>query len=113
MAALVFGAIGVVFGDIGTSPLYTMKETLRRSASPGTRPAACPGRDVADLLGPHAHRYPSKYLIVVMRADNQGEGGILALLALLKRVTGGRPGDRVGWSPCSPCSRPPSSTATA
>ena len=91
VAALVFGAIGVVFGDIGTSPLYTMKETFAGPHPLALDRTACPGRAVADLLGGHII-VSVKYVIVIMRADNQGEGGSLALLALLSRATHGRPG---------------------
>jgi KUP system potassium uptake protein len=82
-AALVVGATGVVFGDIGTSPLYSMRETL---ATPGIP------QDVASILGVASLIFWAltlvvsvKYLVFIMRADNHGEGGILALLALLPR----------------------------
>ena len=91
VAALVFGAIGVVFGDIGTSPLYTMKETFA-----GPHPLAL---DRIHVLGVLSLIFWAvtiivsvKYVIVIMRADNRGEGGSLALLALLNRATHGRPG---------------------
>ncbi|HWA11302.1 MAG TPA: KUP/HAK/KT family potassium transporter [Opitutaceae bacterium] len=88
-AALVLGALGVVFGDIGTSPLYTMKECLIR----------LPAGDSGDnILGVLSLMFWSlvivvcvKYLLCVMRADNQGEGGIFALLGLLQA---GRDSDR-------------------
>lgn len=78
---LVLAALGVVFGDIGTSPLYALRETLRGlSISP------------FHILGVLSLIFWSliiiisiKYLIVVFQADNDGEGGILALLALLKQ----------------------------
>jgi len=79
-AALAFGALGVVFGDIGTSPLYTLKECM--TAAGGTKAG------VADLFGILSLMFWSlimvvtvKYLSFVMRADNHGEGGIFALLA--------------------------------
>jgi KUP system potassium uptake protein len=91
VAALVFGAIGVVFGDIGTSPLYTMKETFA-----GPHPLAL---DRGHVLGVLSLIFWAvtiivsvKYVIVIMRADNKGEGGSLALLALLSRATHDRPG---------------------
>ena len=81
-AALCLGALGVVFGDIGTSPLYTMKQCLAHL------PAGVEQRD--GVLGILSLIFWSlilvvsvKYLWCVMRADNQGEGGIFALLALL------------------------------
>ena len=84
-AALAVGALGVVFGDIGTSPLYTLQVGITPAGSPpGTQPAA------ADVLGVCSLIFWAltlvvtvKYLGFVMRADNNGEGGILALLALV------------------------------
>ncbi len=78
-ASLTLGALGVVFGDIGTSPLYTLRESLRGSLV---------ARE--DVLGVLSLIFWSltvvvtiKYLIFIMRADNRGEGGIFALLAIL------------------------------
>ncbi|WP_407697342.1 potassium transporter Kup [Skermanella rosea] len=91
VAALFFGAIGVVFGDIGTSPLYTMKETFA-----GPHPLAL---DELHVLGVLSLIFWAvmcivslKYVIIIMRADNRGEGGSLALLALLRRAAEGRTG---------------------
>jgi len=82
LARLSLGALGVVYGDIGTSPLYTMKECF--SPTHGVEPA------LANVLGVLSLVFWSlslvvvvKYLAFVMRADNHGEGGILALLALV------------------------------
>ena len=87
MAALTLGALGVVYGDIGTSPLYTLRECF----SPEHGLAATPG----NILGIMSLVFWAliivvsvKYLLFVMRADNKGEGGILALLAL---ATSSRP----------------------
>ncbi|RYG13170.1 MAG: potassium transporter Kup [Burkholderiales bacterium] len=84
MAALVAGAVGVVFGDIGTSPLYTIKEMFHPHF--GLSP------DAATVLGLLSLGFWSlilivtlKYVIVIMRADNEGEGGIMALTALAQR----------------------------
>jgi len=79
------GALGVVFGDIGTSPLYTLRECLRGTV------VATGGRVVAeDVIGLLSLIFWSltmvvtvKYLSFVMRADNHGEGGIFALLAVV------------------------------
>jgi KUP system potassium uptake protein len=89
-AALVLGAVGVVFGDIGTSPLYALKEAFSpKYGIPLTE---------ANVLGILSVMVWSmvwviviKYLSVMMRADNNGEGGILALLALALREARGRP----------------------
>ncbi len=85
LAALSVGALGVVFGDIGTSPLYAFRESLA-----GEHDLAV---NEANVLGVLSLMFWSliivitvKYLLIVMRADNRGEGGILALAAL---VTGG------------------------
>ena len=79
---LVVGAIGVVFGDIGTSPLYTIRECLRGGAH------ALPITP-ENILGVLSLIFWSvtvvvslKYALFIMRADNQGQGGILALMAL-------------------------------
>ena len=81
LALLTLGALGVVYGDIGTSPLYAFKECFA-----GTQPLA-PTRD--NVLGILSLIFTSlilivsvKYLGAVMRASNKGEGGILALMAL-------------------------------
>ena len=86
---LAFGAIGVVFGDIGTSPLYAMKEAFD---GPNRLPA-----DTAHILGLLSLITWSlmivvslKYTILMMRADNKGQGGSLALLALVAQVPKGR-----------------------
>ncbi|HEY5972440.1 MAG TPA: KUP/HAK/KT family potassium transporter, partial [Pseudoxanthomonas sp.] len=84
LAALVAGAIGVVFGDIGTSPLYTIKEMFHPHF--GLKP------DAETVMGLLSLGFWSlllvvtlKYVIVIMRADNDGEGGIMALTALAQR----------------------------
>src|SRR5829696_2213930 len=81
LAGLVVGALGVVYGDIGTSPLYALRECFHGPY------AIAPTR--ANVLGVLSLIFWSlimivslKYLTLVMRADNRGEGGILALMAL-------------------------------
>jgi len=83
-AALVLGAIGVVFGDIGTSPLYTLQQAF--SPAYGLAP------DAGNVLGVLSLVFWSlllvvtvKYVAIIMRADNRGEGGILALMAVVQR----------------------------
>lgn len=78
-ASLGLAATGVVFGDIGTSPLYALKESLHVS---GTSSDAVYGV-VSLIFWSLMLVVTVKYLLFVMRADNRGEGGILALLALL------------------------------
>ncbi|TXC72563.1 potassium transporter Kup [Sphingomonas ginsenosidivorax] len=90
LLALTVGAIGVVFGDIGTSPLYAFREALSQTAGDGIDPS--------EILGVLSLALWSlflvvtvKYVLFLMRADNQGEGGVLALAALARRATGVRP----------------------
>jgi KUP system potassium uptake protein len=90
---LMLGAIGVIYGDIGTSPLYTMKESFV-----GPHPMDV---DPLHVFGVLSLIFWSlmlivtiKYVVVAMRADNNGEGGSLALLALISRRMAGRK-----WTP--------------
>jgi KUP system potassium uptake protein len=89
LAALSLTALGVVYGDIGTSPLYALREAFH-----GSHGIAL---NTANVLGVLSLIFWSlvlivsvKYLVFVMRADNKGEGGILALMALLTRGRQGR-----------------------
>ncbi len=86
---LAVGAIGIVFGDIGTSPLYAFRETFA-----GHHPLAL---DTAHIMGVISLIFWSmmivvtlKYVVIIMRADNKGEGGSLALLALISGRTRNR-----------------------
>jgi KUP system potassium uptake protein len=85
------GALGVVYGDIGTSPLYALKEAAKAAAHGGAlTPEAILG--VASLiLWALILIISIKYALLIMRADNRGEGGIVALLALLS-ARNARPG---------------------
>jgi KUP system potassium uptake protein len=81
--AATIGALGIVYGDIGTSPLYALKEAARAAA-----PGGVPGPDA--VLGVVSLIFWAliliisiKYALLIMRADNRGEGGIVAMLALL------------------------------
>ena len=79
---LALAALGVVYGDIGTSPLYALRECFVGSAGLPINPVNVLG--VLSLIFWSLIVVISvKYLVFVMRADNQGEGGILALLALV------------------------------
>ncbi len=84
-----FGAVGIVFGDIGTSPLYAIKETFG-----GSHPLPIDAPHVLGVLSLVFWSIMSivsiKYVIIIMRADNRGEGGSLALLALATRASEGR-----------------------
>jgi KUP system potassium uptake protein len=81
LGILTLGALGVVFGDIGTSPIYALRESLHTA-----------GSEVFDIYGVVSLIFWSlmlvvslKYLVFVLRADNNGEGGILSLFALLPK----------------------------
>jgi KUP system potassium uptake protein len=82
--ALVLGALGVVYGDIGTSPLYTMKQCLDSVGN--VSPATIYGI-LSLITWALVIVVTFKYVLVMMRADNRGEGGILALTALALRAT--------------------------
>ena len=86
--SLVVAALGVVFGDIGTSPLYAL-QTVFRIDGGAVRPT------VGDVYGVVSLMFWSvtivvsiKYVTIVMRADNHGEGGVMALVALIRRLLG-------------------------
>jgi KUP system potassium uptake protein len=85
---LALTAIGVVFGDIGTSPLYTFSVTLSATGHPV--PTAADVLGIVSLIFWALMAMVSlKYVVLVLRADNDGEGGILALLSLVERITNG------------------------
>ncbi|MEP6773624.1 MAG: KUP/HAK/KT family potassium transporter, partial [Polaromonas sp.] len=93
MAALTLGALGVVYGDIGTSPLYTMKEIFS--------PAMGIPLDAPHLIGAVSVIFwglmmivTLKYILLILRADNNGEGGIMALTALAAKAAGHNPKTR-------------------
>ncbi|MEI7036531.1 potassium transporter Kup [Fulvimonas yonginensis] len=89
-AALIVGAIGVVFGDIGTSPLYTIGEVFRPEY--GLHPSEATVLGVLSLVTWGLISVVAlKYVTLVMRADNRGEGGIMALMTLAQRAVGGSP----------------------
>ena len=82
-ASAILTALGIVFGDLGTSPLYTVSVTLKASSSGGTvAPEAVLGI-VSLIFWSLIVVISIKYALLIMRADNHGEGGILALLALI------------------------------
>lgn len=89
LAALTLGAIGVVYGDIGTSPLYAFREALAQTAGGGISQIEILG--VLSLaLWALIIVVTLKYVLFLSRMDNNGEGGVLSLMALAKRATGGR-----------------------
>ena len=89
LRALTLGAVGVVYGDIGTSPLYALREALR--------PVSAEGVSRFDVFGVLSLLLWSltlivtvKYVLFLLRADNRGEGGVLALYALSRLAIGHR-----------------------
>jgi KUP system potassium uptake protein len=92
---LVIGAIGVVFGDIGTSPLYALKQALSPEYGIPLTTTSVMGL-LSLIVWSMVWVVAMKYLIVMMRADNNGEGGILALLALALREVRRQP--RMKWT---------------
>jgi KUP system potassium uptake protein len=83
-AACVIGAMGVVYGDIGTSPLYALEASITAAGAPLDRLAVL--GVVSLILWSLLIVVTLKYVVLIMRADNQGEGGILSLFALVQRV---------------------------
>src|SRR5262245_48034223 len=90
LAAAMLGAIGVVYGDIGTSPLYTVKEVFA--------PATGVALNASNLIGAVSCMFWAlmlvvtlKYVTLILRADNRGEGGGLALTALAAQTWSSQP----------------------
>ncbi len=88
--ALMLGAIGVVFGDLGTSPLYTLQEVFSDKYGLGVARASVLGV-LSLVFWALVLVVCIKYVIFVMRADNKGEGGIMAIMALAQRGARGLP----------------------
>ncbi|WP_068076315.1 potassium transporter Kup [Novosphingobium lentum] len=89
LGALTLGALGVVYGDIGTSPLYAFREALAQTAAGGI--------DRSEVIGVLSLALWAlivvvtlKYVLFLTRADNNGEGGVLSLMALASRATKGK-----------------------
>ncbi|MBC2885888.1 potassium transporter Kup [Ochrobactrum sp. CM-21-5] len=100
MKMLVLGALGVVYGDIGTSPIYAFREALHAAATDGMLSRS-------DILGVVSLIFWAltlvvtiKYVLFVLRADNNGEGGILSLMALVRAALKGRPDIILGVGIC-------------
>src|SRR6266849_1218590 len=79
--ALTLAALGVVYGDIGTSPLYAVKETFNPAHGIPLTPETILG-GLSAIFWSLMVVVSLKYVILIMRANNKGEGGIMALLAL-------------------------------
>jgi KUP system potassium uptake protein len=89
--ALTLGSIGVVYGDIGTSPLYALREAVIAASGPGGAATTAAVLGVLSLiLWALIIVVTLKYVVILLRADNHGEGGTLALMALAQRgIAGG------------------------
>src|SRR5664279_6156065 len=90
LAILSLGALGVVYGDIGTSPLYALKEVFGGAH----HPVPITDHNVLGILSLVFWALmlvvTIKYVVFIMRADNKGEGGIMALMALVVHAEPGR-----------------------
>src|SRR5579864_3959091 len=85
--ALLIGSIGVVYGDIGTSPLYALREAVVAASGPsGVVETSAVLGVVSLILWALVIVVTLKYVLVLLRADNHGEGGTLALMALAERA---------------------------
>ncbi len=87
--ALTLGSVGVVYGDIGTSPLYAFREALKPVASDGVTHMEIIGL-ISLMIWTLTIIVTLKYVIFLLRADNDGEGGTLSLLALLTKSASGQ-----------------------
>src|SRR5215470_10898335 len=88
--ALTLGSIGVVYGDIGTSPLYALREAVVAASAGGDVTSQAVLGVVSLILWALIIVVTLKYVVILLRADNNGEGGTLALMALaLRGVTKG------------------------
>jgi KUP system potassium uptake protein len=88
-AALALGSLGVIYGDIGTSPLYALRESLNHFKEIGVSETRVLGA-VSLLIWALFFTVTAKYVLFLMRADNKGEGGTLSLMALAHSALGRR-----------------------
>jgi len=89
LAGLMLGSIGVVYGDIGTSPLYAFREAVAAAAGSGGVNTQAVLGVLSLILWALIVVVTLKYVVILLRADNNGEGGTLALMALAQRAMGG------------------------
>jgi KUP system potassium uptake protein len=90
LPALILGSIGVVYGDIGTSPLYALRESLSHAAKANILSDEAVIGATSLLIYALIFTVTAKYVLFLMRADNRGEGGILSLMALAQSALGRR-----------------------
>jgi KUP system potassium uptake protein len=89
-AALMIGSIGVVYGDIGTSPLYAFREAVAAASAGGETTSHAVLGVISLILWALIIVVTLKYVVILLRADNNGEGGTLALMALAHRAVSSR-----------------------
>jgi len=89
---LTLGSIGVVYGDIGTSPLYALKESVAAASAGGPLTREMVIGVLSLILWSLVSIVTIKYVVILLRADNKGEGGTLTLVALSQRALGRRGG---------------------
>src|SRR5829696_4919760 len=87
---LTLGSIGIVYGDIGTSPLYAFREAVKAGASGGAVDREIVLGVLSLILWSLILVVTLKYVLILLRADNNGEGGTLSLMALAQRAVAGR-----------------------
>ena len=90
LGALTVAALGIVFGDIGTSPLYAVKETFSPQHGIPLSQANILG-GLSTIFWALMIVVSLKYVVLIMRADNRGEGGIMALIALASSAVRDQP----------------------
>src|SRR6187399_2292616 len=88
--ALAIGSVGVVYGDIGTSPLYAFREALSAAVGHGPVTTLAVLGVLSMIVWALIITVTIKYVLVLLRADNNGEGGTLSLTALASRAVGRR-----------------------
>ena len=114
LLGLAVGSIGVVYGDIGTSPLYAFREAIVAASAPdnGELARTTVLGVLSLILWALFIVVTLKYVVILLRADNNGEGGTLTLMALATRALGRVEPGRRDLSRCSASSAPRCSTAT-
>jgi KUP system potassium uptake protein len=90
LVGLIIGSIGVVYGDIGTSPLYALRESLSHIAKADLLTEEAVIGAISLLIFALIFTVTIKYVVFLMRADNRGEGGTLSLMALAQSAIGGK-----------------------
>src|SRR5256884_9692768 len=88
--ALTLGSIGIVYGDIGTSPLYALREAVTAASAGGEVTSQAVLGVLSLILWALIIVVTLKYVLILLRADNHGEGGTLSLTALATRARGQR-----------------------